>query len=170
MTSGFVVDTWEKSVNRKYRSAIDMLLFSKIQITVRILKFIWNKRPFTIFTTHSLDEKIWESMKWFGPKFWTIEKDFGEDQIALILMFLRSELNGSRSNAMSNIILYKSKQTNTVQGNILSYKRKEFPNLSLLAELVFALSGSNSSVERAINFFWTNVSRCRTRHAVLEMR
>ena len=60
----------------------------------------------------SLDEKIWESMKWFDPKFWTIEKDFGEDQIALILMFLRSELNGNRSNAMSNIILYESKQTN----------------------------------------------------------
>ena len=52
----------------------------------------------------SLDEKIWESTKWFDPKFWTIEKDFGEDQIALILMFLRSELNGNRSNAKSNII------------------------------------------------------------------
>ena len=114
----------------------------------------------------SLDEKIWESIKWFDPNFWTIETDFGEDQIALILMFLRSELNGNRSNAMSNIILYESKQTNC-GGNVLSYKRKEFPNLSLLAELVFALSGSNSSVERAIIFFGqrvfrTNVSKCRT--------
>ena len=60
----------------------------------------------------SLDEKIWESIKWFDPNFWTIETDFGEDQIALILMFLRSELNGNRSNTMSNIILYESKQTN----------------------------------------------------------
>ena len=85
----------------------------------------------------SLDEKIWESIKWFDSKFWTIEKDFGEDQIALILMFLRSELNGNRSNAMSNIILYESKQTNCGQ---------EFPNPSLLAELVFALCESNSSV------------------------
>ena len=48
-----------------------------------------------------------------GPaRNWTIKKDFGEDQIALILMFLRSELNGNRSNTMSNIILYESKQTN----------------------------------------------------------
>ena len=80
-----------------------------------------------------------------GPaRNWTIKKDFGEDQIALILMFLRSELNGNRSNAMSNIILYESKQTNCGQ---------EFPNPSLLAELVFALCESNSSVERAISFF-----------------
>ena len=104
----------------------------------------------------SLDEKIWESIKWFDSKFWTIEKDFGEDQIALILMFLRSELNGNRSNAMSNIILYESKQTNCGQ---------EFPNPSLLAELVFALSGSNSSVEKAINFF--SDKRLKMWHAVL---
>ena len=60
-------------------------------------------------------------------------------------------------------------EANKLWGNILSYKR--FPNLSLLAEPVFALSGSNSSVERAINFLTTSLSekRLKMSHAVLEM-
>jgi hypothetical protein len=54
----------------------------------------------------------------------------------------------------------------------LNYKRKELPNLSLLAELVFAVSGSNSSVEWAISFLTMSLSdkRLRMSHAVLEIR
>ena len=78
----------------------------------------------------SFDEKIMESMKWFDPKILTIEKDFGEDQIALILMFLRSELNGNRSNAMSNlpklvplILYYITPDDFTHQGRASGWER-----------------------------------------------
>ena len=48
--SGFVVTTRGKKGKSNGRSAIDML-FSKVQITVRIMKFISNKRPLKIFIT-----------------------------------------------------------------------------------------------------------------------
>ena len=94
----------------------------------------------------SLDEKIWESMKWFDPKFWTIEKDFGEVGVEWKLFKRYVRHNFVR---------------------IVKHK------LSLLAELVFALSGSNSSVERGISFFWTTSlsdKRLKMSHAVLEIR
>ena len=47
----------------------------------------------------------------------------------------------------------QSKQTVGKYLKLHLYKRKEFSDLSLLAELVFALSGSNSSVEKGYKFF-----------------
>ena len=113
----------------------------------------------------SLDEKIWEAIKWFDSKFWTIEKDFGEDQIAPILMFLRSELNGNRSNAMSNIILYESKQTNCGETQRISHP--EFISKNSVCSMRIKLIS-----RKGYQFFRTSLSdkRLKMSHAVLEMR
>ena len=42
-------------------------------------------------------------------------------------------------------------EANTLWGKVFVYKRKEFPNLCNLAEIVLCLSGSNSTVERAFS-------------------
>ena len=40
------------------------------------------------------------------------------------------------------------KEDHVLSKNILSYKQKELPNICLLAEFMYCLSGSNSAVER----------------------
>ena len=43
------------------------------------------------------------------------------------------------------------KEGHVLWKNILSYKPKEFPNIGLLAELMYCLSGLNSAVERGFS-------------------
>ena len=45
--------------------------------------------------------------------------------------------------------------------NILSYKRKEFPNICLLAELLYCPTGSNSAVERGFSILTMMLSDIR---------
>ena len=118
-------------------------------------------------------------MKWFDPKFWTFEKAFGEDQIAYLTKHFEVPLSNTHFDVSKVGVEWRSFkryvkhnflriEANKLWGNILSCKRKEFPNLSLLAELVFALSGSNSSVERVNESFGQtsqNVAR-RSRNAL----
>ena len=51
------------------------------------------------------------------------------------------------------------------------FKRREFPNLCILAELIIAISGSNSSVERAFSLLTRMLSdqRLSINHATLNM-
>ena len=56
--------------------------------------------------------------------------------------------------------------------SILQYKRTEFPNICLLVEIIFSLSGSNSSVERAFSVLTMMLTdrRLKSSHDLLEMR
>ena len=56
--------------------------------------------------------------------------------------------------------------------NILSYKRKEFPNICLLAELMYCLSGSNSAVEWGFSILTMVLSdrRLKTSHDLMNFR
>ena len=53
----------------------------------------------------------------------------------------------------------------------LRYQRLEFPNLSLLAQIIITLSGSNSSVERSFSTLTTILTdrRLKMSHTTLEM-
>ena len=54
----------------------------------------------------------------------------------------------TKENFLSSCVFKSFPERNLcVVENILSYKRKEFPNMCLLAELMYCLSGCNSAVE-----------------------
>jgi hypothetical protein len=56
--------------------------------------------------------------------------------------------------------------------SMLLYKNTEFPIICLRVEIVFSLSGSNSSVERAFSILTVMLTdrRLKSSHALLEMR
>ena len=55
---------------------------------------------------------------------------------------------------------------------IFQYRKSEYPNLRFLAELIIAISGSNSSVEHAFSLLTRMLSdqRLSTSHAMINMR
>ena len=53
------------------------------------------------------------------------------------------------------------KEAHALWKNILSYKRKEFPNICLLAELLYCPTGSNSAVERGFSILTMMLSDIR---------
>ena len=58
------------------------------------------------------------------------------------------------------------KEAHLLWKNIQSYKRKEFPNICLLAELMYCLSASNSAIERGFSILTMMLSdrRLKTSH------
>ena len=64
------------------------------------------------------------------------------------------------------------KEARALWKNILSYKRKEFPNICLLAELLYCPSGSNSAVERGFSILTMMLSdiRFKTSYDLMNFR
>ena len=109
-------------------------------------------------------ESVFKSMKWFNPKNWTSDKNYGMDQIELLIIHFEITLEAAK---FDKKMIYKewklfrnyaaANYANTgIEGNVLRrkvflYKKNEYPNLCILAEIVLCLSGSNSTVERAFS-------------------
>ena len=64
------------------------------------------------------------------------------------------------------------KEVRVLWKNIMCYKRKEFPNICLLAEIMLCLSGSNSAVERGFSILTMMLSdrRLKTSHELMNYR
>ena len=103
-------------------------------------------------------------MKWFNPKNWTSDKYYGVDQMEKLIVHFKISLEAAK---FDEKLVYKEwklfrnfvaanyggtgLEANTLWGKVFVYKRKEFPNLCILAEIVLCLSGSNSTLERAFS-------------------
>ena len=128
------------------------------------------------------DKTILEAMKWFDPINWQCEKTYGISEIEKIYTHFQATLDAAQCNRVKvvnewvNFRRYVSATFRNLNGielwpKIFRYKKDEYPNLCLLAELIIAISGSNSTVERAFSVLTNMLSdqRLCSHHATMNM-
>ena len=124
------------------------------------------------------------SMKWLDPQFWLPSLDFGNDQLLSLYNHFKVPLDKAsydaskvekewkqvRSFITSHFLKSEPPLTAAkIWQNILRYRREEFPNICKVVSLILAMSGSNSTVERAFSMLTLMLSdrRLCLKHAVI---
>ena len=128
------------------------------------------------------NQTVFNTMKWYDPKNWTDEKNYGIEEINKFYTHFEVPLNESGFDkivATREWIMLKSYVKANFPGGIKAhalwkhvflYKLKEYPNVSKMAELVMVLSASNSTVERAFSILTAMLSdkRLLLKHTSLQ--
>ena len=120
-------------------------------------------------------------MRWYDPKNWLPQSDYGIVNIESFCDYFETPLLAQglqRSQVIKEWKLFKNHvdanypgvDVKTLWKKIFVYKKSEFPNMCLMAELIMCLSGSNSTVERAFSLLTLLLSdrRLRLKHKTLE--
>ena len=136
----------------------------------------------------SFEESVFKNMEWLDPKNWSDEHEYGHDQIQAFANHF--SILVANTAYESNKVLHEWKRfrifvkanyqrdlmedkTNAkkIWKHILNYRRKEFPHLCFLMELVCCISGSNSSVERGFSVLTaiTTDRRIHLNHSTIAM-
>ena len=131
---------------------------------------------FSAFTTD-----IFKEMAWLDSQYCTDEKGYAEHDINALICAFKIPLEAAGFESKKVLGEWKSIQhmVNTFYWNvsaekvwekILIYKKKEFPNLLLLVELVMCMSSSNSSLERVFSILTILLShrRLQMNHSTIE--
>ena len=113
-------------------------------------------------------------MKWLDPQSWTDESTFGYEEIKNFANHFREPLAALREwKALRNYVRVNHPHATASQiwKTILCYKHVEYPNMSLLAQIMFCLSGSNSTIERAFSLLMLLLSdrRLRMKHSTMQV-
>ena len=119
--------------------------------------------------------------KVYDPKQWTHNRTYGIDQLTELFGHFKEPLSAAnydhesalkewksfRAFANAN---YRSMAVNDLWEKVFQYKKREYPNLCIISELVMCLSGSNSTVERAFNLITLIMSdrRLSLSHSTME--
>ena len=176
----------KKEKNRETKSVtIDGLTFSKNCVSVaqdqvvKIAKAI--KRALAKRFEEFEDNSIYQNMKFFDSKFWDKEDEkYGEqikffydhfaeplDHQCFELPKAFSEWRAFKFCVRENYHRFSAK---ALWRMVLTKRSEEYPNLSLLGKLLFAISGSNSTVERAFSTLTQIITdrRVHLKHDVIE--
>ena len=111
-----------------------------------------------------LGDTIFTSMKWFDPQYWEDSSDYGLEDINFIISHFKIPLEANGVSESKIVrewwefqVLAKMQYAMTFSFSgttlrfsgkkVLSFRRKEYPNLCLIVELFTCISGSNSAVE-----------------------
>ena len=159
----------KKPENREYINIpFDFMTYSKsdqdivkdgaIELNSNLIRTI--KERFEDF----LGDTIFTSMKWFDPQYWEDSSDYGLEDINFIISHFKIPLEANGLNESKIVSEWQEFQvfakiqyanfSNDPQvfwKKVLSFRRKEYPNLCLIVELVTCISGSNSAVEHCFN-------------------
>lgn len=179
--------------NREYIS-VDFENFTKVnddstkrasnvkkQLAVKLIAFL--KHRFTSF-----NDPVFKNMQWFDPKNWSDDSNYGKEQVQDFANHF-SEVLTKTTFSLPNALLEWKKlkafvsasfgdqlRSNKIDAkgiwkHILCYRKSQFSNLSLLAQIIVTLSGSNSSVERSFSVLTSVLTdrRLKMSHATLEM-
>ena len=116
----------------------------------------------------SFDNPIFQHMKWLDPNVWEDDKAYGRDSLEILANHFAIPLSLTRFDHKFTIIEWKSFKTymkanfedklvrnetdaKQIWKHILLYKIKDFPNLGLLVQMIFSISGSNSATKRSFS-------------------
>eukprot|EP00112_Aurelia_sp_Birch-Aquarium-sp1_P000486 Seg10468.1 transcript_id=Seg10468.1/GoldUCD/mRNA.D3Y31 product="Zinc finger protein 862" protein_id=Seg10468.1/GoldUCD/D3Y31 len=111
----------------------------------------------------SYDQEVFKATAWLDPKIWDhSDKAFGKVEINQLCDMFNEPLLAAgferkrvfqewRSLKITQKSFYANMESRQLWQKILSCRRNEFPNLSLLVELALCISASNSTVERALS-------------------
>ena len=105
---------------------------------------------------------LYDSMKIFNPLAWSPDKDYGVEDINTFTAHFKVTLSAGGFNSVKLLPEWKAfkffvtthmkgMDAKTLWRQILNLKRSEFSNLCLCAEIMIAISGSNSSIERVFS-------------------
>ncbi|CAB4029585.1 Hypothetical predicted protein, partial [Paramuricea clavata] len=103
----------------------------------------------------SYEETIYSHMKCIDPSYWSEDRDYGNEDISALVKHFEKPLSFNPTRVLkewrSFKIFVKSHypklpDAQSLWRSILSQRRQEFPNLSMLASLIMSISVSNSSV------------------------
>ena len=147
--SNFCPDTVQTSLNKISSIAAD-------------LSDILSKR------FEDFESPLFMAMQWLDPKYWTDSKDYGVEQIEKIYQHFKKPLDDAGFDfikvgkewrllkAFVKSFFIKAAVKNPLSPekiwqNIVTHRKDEYPNVSLLVSLLTCLSGSNSKVERAFS-------------------
>ena len=105
-------------------------------------------------------------MTWWDPQYWQEGPNNGKDKILQLINYFEVSLAAANfdktkvlkewgSFQVTCIRYYKYFTAKSLWEKIIWYKKKEFPNLLILVELVMCFSLSNSAVERTFSLLAT---------------
>ena len=178
----------KKPENREYINIpFDFMTFSKsdqdivkdgaIELSSILIRTI--KERFEDF----LGDTIFTSMKWFDTQYWEDSSDYGLQDINFIISHFKIPLeeNGLNESKIAREwqefqVFAKMQYANFFNDplvfwkKVLSFTRKEYPNLCLIVELVTCISGSNSAVERCFTILIQVLTdfRLKPNHNILQ--
>lgn len=132
------------------------------------------------FSTY--ENGVFKATTWLDPSLWDhSDKQYGKHEINQLCDLFKEPLENTafdrtkveaewRSLKVTQRLLYSKMESSQLWENVLKFRRKEFPNLSILVELGLCISASNSSVERAFSILTQILSdrRLRMRHETME--
>ena len=130
----------------------------------------------------SFDDEVYQSFKFFDPKYWDLEdKNYGIDQIECLYNYFGVPLDKSGFDvnaakrewkSFKKVVadLYPGRGSKDLWKQVFMYRKPEFPQLCLLASLIMAISGSNSSVERSFSVLTLILSdrRLKSSHDMID--
>ena len=124
---------------------------------------------------------IYATMNFFDPKNWTDKKDYGNDAIVNFAAHFQSTLASAGYDSTKALrewrmlrnyvkVWLSNVPNEELWKKIIAFKKQEFPNVCLLAEILISISGSNSSVERAFSMLTNMLSdkRLSMKHGRME--
>ena len=108
------------------------------------------------------NEDLYETMRFIDPACWDNRKDYGNEVLAKFTEHFDSTLSKAGFDTRKVLAEWRSFKNyvkasqkgvdvKTLWQRIFQYKRDEYPNLCLCVEIIFSMSGSNSTVERAFS-------------------
>ena len=137
---------------------------AKKQNALKSLKVIFEER------SSSFSDLIYQNMKWFDTKNWEDDVAYGSNldlppasrillrrPILIVVLCTKSGTNWRILQSHHNGL-----DAHSLWEKVFIYRRNEFKNVCLMAEIVFSLSVSNSMVERAFSLL-TNDFRWSTK-------
>ena len=112
----------------------------------------------------SFDNPMFQHMKWLDPKVWEDDNAYGRDSLEFLANHFMVPLLLTRFNDKVAVIEWKRFKTyvktnfedkltcnetdaKQIQKHVLLYKTKDFPNLCLLVQIIFSISGPNLPAE-----------------------
>ena len=130
----------------------------------------------------SFDNPILQHMKWLDPNVWEDDNAYGRDLLEFIANHFAVPLSLTRFDHKFAIIEWKRFKTymkanfedklvrnemdaKRIWKYVLLYKIKDFPNLCLLVQMIFSISGSNSATERSFFVLTLLLTDCHTKFA-----
>ena len=115
---------------------------------------------------------LFEHMRWVNPQHWTNDKLYGQEDIRKLAQHFEVPLshNGfdekralKEWKSFRNLVEahYKNHTVDQLWEKVFMYRQAEYPNLCLLAEIIFCISVSNSTVERSFSLLTMLLSNRR---------
>ena len=127
-----------------------------------MLRVSSNLKDILIKRFEDFDQDVYQNMRWFDPKLWNDDKDYGVKQLEYLYHHFQLPLDHQGFNIINAVKewknvkvlvrnMYAESTARSLWQQMLKYRSKEYPNICLLASMVMSISGSNSSVERAFS-------------------